>query len=154
MLYGRGRGCLLGLQKQFLVEGLVLVAPFVSAAPTRVAAVSDATGPSSGLEGEVQQVVQAYFLRSSELSRAKLGPARLCYLRRQREGGKNPSKWSLTSICRSASFLDLFLGKNQPPRVVLHLQLHTVVRLSERVSCQNSCLSVNWCGEAPGKCRF
>lgn len=81
-----GGGCLLGLQKKLLVEGLVLVAPFVSAAPTGVASIPDATAPSSGFEGEVQQVVQANFLRSSKLSRAKLGPARLCYLQRQRGG--------------------------------------------------------------------
>lgn len=78
------RGSLLGLQKKLLVEGLVLVAPFVSAAPTGVASISDSTIASSGFKGEVQQVVQAYFFRSSKLSRAKLGPACLCYLERQR----------------------------------------------------------------------
>lgn len=68
-------GCLLGLQEKLLVEGLVLVAPFVSAAPTGMASLSDATTPPSGFKGEVQQVVQANFLGSSKLSRAKLGPA-------------------------------------------------------------------------------
>ena len=61
------------------------MAPLVSAAPVGVASLSDATGASTGFKGEVQQVVQAYFLRSSKLSRAKLGPARLCYLQRQKE---------------------------------------------------------------------
>lgn len=73
-------GCLLGLQKKLLVEGLVLVAPFVSTAPTGVASVSNATVTSTGFKSEVQQVVQAYFFRSCQLSRAELGPARLCYL--------------------------------------------------------------------------
>lgn len=71
---------LLGLQKKLLVEGLVLVAPFVSAAPAGMAAISDATVTSTGFKGEVQQVVQTYLFRSSKLSRAKLGPACLCYL--------------------------------------------------------------------------
>lgn len=68
-------GGLLGLQKKLLVEGLVLVAPLVPAAPTGVASVSDPTVPSTWFKGEVQQVVQTNFLRSSKLSRAKLGPA-------------------------------------------------------------------------------
>lgn len=38
------------------------------------------TIPSTGFKGEVQQVIQADFFRSSKLSRAKLGPACLCYL--------------------------------------------------------------------------
>lgn len=75
MVGGWGWGGLLGLQKKLLVEGLVLVAPFVPAAPTGMASISDATTPPSGFEGEVQQVVQANFLGSSKLSRAKLGPA-------------------------------------------------------------------------------
>lgn len=42
------------LQKKLLVEGLVLVAPFVSAAPAGMAAISDATVTSTGFKGEVQ----------------------------------------------------------------------------------------------------
>lgn len=76
-------GCLLGLQKKLLVEGLVLVAPFVSAAPTGGASISEATITSTRFKGEVQQVVEADFFRSSKLSRAKLSPACLCYLERQ-----------------------------------------------------------------------
>lgn len=79
-----GGGCSLGLQKKLLVEGLVLVAPFVSAAPTERSPISDATVTSTGFKGEVQQVVEAYFFRSSKLSRAKLGLASLCYLDRQK----------------------------------------------------------------------
>lgn len=76
------KDCLLGLQKKFLVKGLVLMAPLVSAAPTGGASVTTTTITTTWLKGEVQQVVQAYFLRSSKLSRAKLGPVRLCYLER------------------------------------------------------------------------
>ena len=78
------RHCLLGLQEKLLVEGLVLVAPLVSTAPAGVAAISEATVTSARFKGKVQQVVQAYLFRSSKLSRAKLGPACLCYLERHR----------------------------------------------------------------------
>lgn len=72
------RGGSLGLEEKLLVEGFVFVAPLVPAAPAGVAPVSAAT--PAGFKGEVQQVVQADFLRSSKLSRAKLGPACLRYL--------------------------------------------------------------------------
>lgn len=81
------RSYLLGLQKKLLVEGLMLVAPFISAAPTGVTSISNTTITSTGFKREVQQVVQAYFFRSRKLSRAKLGPARLYYLERQRRTG-------------------------------------------------------------------
>lgn len=133
------------LQEKFLVEGLVFVAPLVSAAPAGMASVC--TVPSTGFKGEVQQVIQADFFRSSKLSRAKLGPACLCYLESQNGFFLYTAEWTLyfTFFCRN-----LIL----PPRVVLRLQLHTVAHLSEGVSCQNSCLSVNWCGEGQERCHF
>lgn len=81
------------LEEQLLVERLVLVAPLVSAAPVRMAAVSDAVGSSAGFEGEVQQVIQADLFGSSKLSRAELGPAGLCYL----QGGGGLSEMVLQS---------------------------------------------------------
>lgn len=81
------RSCLLGLQKKLLIEGLMLVSPFISAAPTGVASISNTTITTTGFKSEVQQVVQAYFFRSRKLSRAKLGPACLCYLKRKRWKG-------------------------------------------------------------------
>lgn len=57
------------------------MAPFVSVAPAGMASIS--TVPSTGFKGEVQQVIQADFFGSSKLSRAKLGPACLCYLQKQ-----------------------------------------------------------------------
>lgn len=68
----------LRLEEKFLVEGLMFVAPLVSAAPAGVASIC--TVPTTGFKGEVQQVIQADFFGSSKLSRAKLGPACLCYL--------------------------------------------------------------------------
>lgn len=121
------------------------MAPLVSAAPAGMASVC--TVPSTGFKGEVQQVIQADFFRSSKLSRAKLGPACLCYLE-----SRNVCFSTLQNGCCTLHFFiqNLIL----PPRVVLHLQRHTVAHLSEGVSCQNSCLSVNWCGEGQEKCHF
>ncbi|TNN70662.1 hypothetical protein EYF80_019099 [Liparis tanakae] len=87
-----GPALLTNRQKQLLVEGLVLVAPFVSAAPTGLASISEATSTSTGFKGEVQQVVEAYFFRSSKLSRAKLGPACLCYLEKQKDVSSLPTR--------------------------------------------------------------
>lgn len=75
----------LGLQKKLLVEGLVLVAPFVAAAPAGGASIQEARACPSGFKGEVQQVIQADLFGSCKLSRAELRPARLCYLRTDRE---------------------------------------------------------------------
>lgn len=159
------RSYLLGLQKKLLVKGLVLMAPLISAAPARGASISNTAITSTGFKSEVQQVVQAYFLGSRKLSRAKLGPARLCYLEMQKwvEGIFYPRYYSGFSCKYTTSLKKMseikynytIKKKHQPPHVVLHLQRHTVEHhLSEGVSCQNSCFSVNWCGEGLGNCRF
>lgn len=143
----RGGGSL-SLQEKFLIEGLVFVAPFVSVAPAGMASIS--TVPSSGFKGEVQQVIQADFFGSSKLSRAKLGPACLCYLQ------KTERTFLLFTLQNGRRTWEPLKPPppTLPPHVVLHLQLHTAAHLSEGVSCQNSCLSVNWCGEGQEKCHF
>lgn len=83
--WGWAVSSVLGLQEKLLVEGLVLVAPFVAAAPDGGASIQEACTCPSGFKGEVQQVIQADLFGSCKLSRAELGPARLCYLRRDRE---------------------------------------------------------------------
>lgn len=82
---GSEASSILGLQEKLLVEGLVLVAPFVAAAPAGGASIQEASACPSGFKGEVQQVIQADLFGSCKLSRAELGPARLCYLQRNRE---------------------------------------------------------------------
>lgn len=70
----------IGLQEKLLVEGLVLVAPFVAPAPAGVTISTQAAMASTGLKREVEQVVQTDLFRSRKLSRAKLSPAGLSYL--------------------------------------------------------------------------
>lgn len=98
-----GSSCsVLGLQEQLLVEGLVLVAPFVAAAPAGGASIQEACACPSGFKGEVQQVIQADLFGSCKLSRAELGPARLCYLRRDRErrGDVDAARYALYRLGR------------------------------------------------------
>lgn len=78
------------LEEKFLVEGFMFVAPFVSVAPAGMASISNV--PSTGFKGEIQQVIQADFFGSSKLSRAKLGPACLCYLQTQYAFPLSPCK--------------------------------------------------------------
>lgn len=93
----------LGLQEELLVEGLVLVAPLVAASPTGVSVTADAAPvTASRLKREVEQVVQAYLLGSSELSRAELGPAAFCYLRGARWG--EMGEVSFGALCERWAF--------------------------------------------------
>lgn len=69
------------------------MAPLVAASPAGVAIAATTVRAASRLKREVEQVIQAYLSGSSELSRAELGPAALCYLimrgRRARSGGES-----------------------------------------------------------------
>lgn len=92
----------LGLQEELLVEGLVLVAPLVAASPAGVSVTATAASvAASRLKRKVEQVVQAYLLGSSELSRAELGPAAFCYLK-EREGGMGGGQFC--AVCERGTF--------------------------------------------------
>lgn len=84
-----------------------------------------------------------------------LGPANWAGLNSARRASATCKNRMYVFLFYTAEWmLEKFWNPKSPPHVVLHLQHHTVAHLSEGVSCQNSCLSVNWCGEGQEKCHF
>ena len=112
-----GTAFLLGLQEELLVEGLVLVAPLVPAPPACVAITCSTITPT-GFKGEVEQVVQAYLFRSSILSRAKLGPARLGYLEIERGSGEKLTTKRENSKYFLWTVFDIYITSSRRPPLV------------------------------------
>lgn len=111
-----------------------------------MASISDTAVTAPRFEGEVQQVVETYFFRSSKLSRAKLGSACLCYLKAYKCVNVNTffSQYFIKS-CRKKY--------HSPPRVVLRPWRRTAARRpSEGVSYRKFCFSVDCCDESLGNC--